>query len=110
DGSASTMVRVCNEEATAADTGTVYWTGRKAPPAGSVPPYERVSALPLDDTYAINNKGKSIACNGGTAFTHTTDCGCGAGLERCMPAAGNNVEPIGFNTPGATPLGVDRPM
>ena len=37
DGSATTMVRVCNEEATSADTGTVYWTGRKAPPAGSVP-------------------------------------------------------------------------
>ena len=110
DGSSTTMVRVCNEEATATDTGTVYWTGRKAPPAGSVPPYERLNQLPLDDSYAITNKGKVISCSGGTAFAHTTDCGCGPGLEGCMPAAGNSTEPIGFNVPGATPLGVERPM
>lgn len=109
DGSKTTEVRVCKEEASTASTGTVYWTGRKAPAAGSPIPYERVQPLPLDDAYANANKGKSVACDHATAIAHTTECGCGAALERCLPAAGNGTEPSAFMLPGGTLFGVDRP-
>lgn len=102
-------VRVCKEEASVAETGTVFATGRVAPPAGSPIPYERLYALPLDDTYAKTNKGKSVACDHATAISHTTECGCGVGLERCMPSAGNGVENVAFTLPAGTMLGIDRP-
>ena len=105
----TTEIRVCKEEASTAETGTVYWTGRKAVVAGTLPPYERIAQLPLDDGYATMNKAKSVACDHATAITHTTECGCGVGLERCMPAAGNNTEPQAFMLPGGTMLGIDRP-
>ncbi len=110
DGTSTTMVRVCNEEASALDVGTVYASGRKAPPAGSPIPYDRVVALPLDDSFAIANKDKPIACDSGSAYSHSTNCGCGVGLERCLPAAGNNTEPLAFTMPFHVPLGVDAPM
>ncbi len=102
-------IRVCKEEASTAESGTVFWTGRKALPAGSPLPYERLTALPLDDAYANANKGKSVACDHATAITHTTECGCGVGLERCMPSAGNGVENVAFVLPAGTMLGIDRP-
>jgi len=105
----TTEVRVCKEEASTASTGTVFWTGRKAPVAGAPIPYDRVQALPLDDGYANTNKGKTVACDHATAVTHTTDCGCGPSLERCMPAAGNNVEPVAFTLPSGSMLGIERP-
>lgn len=109
DGTATTMVRVCKEEASTAASAAVYATGRKAPPAGSTPPYGRLTALPLDDAYAIANKDKVISCGGGSAYSHTTACGCGPNLERCLPAAGNGVEPQAFVLPQGAMLGLDRP-
>lgn len=105
----TTEVRVCKEEASTASSATVYWTGRKAPAAGTPFPYDRVQALPLDDAYANTNKGKTVACDHATAITHTTECGCGPSLERCMPAAGNGVEPSAFMLPGGTMMGVEQP-
>jgi hypothetical protein len=105
----TTEVRVCKEEASTAETGTVYWTGRKALAAGTPIPYERVVALPLDDAYANTNKGKTVACDHGTAITHTLECGCGVGLEKCMPAAGNGTENVAFMLPGGVMMGIDRP-
>ena len=109
DGTATTMVRVCKEEASTATSAPVFATGRKAPVAGTPPPYGRVTALPLDSAYAATNKGKVIACEGGSAYSNTTGCGCGPGLERCLPAAGNSVEPAAFTLPQGAMLGVDRP-
>ncbi len=110
DGTTTTTeVRVCKEEASTANTGTVYWTGRKAPVAGTPIPYERVQALPLDDTYATTYKGQSVACDSGTAITHSTECGCGVGLEKCMPAAGNGTEPNAFTLPSGAMMGIDKP-
>lgn len=105
----TTEIRVCKEEASVADSGTVFWTGRKALPTGTPLPYERVVGLPLDDAYANTNKGKAVSCDHGTSITHTLECGCGVGLERCMPSAGNGVENVAFNLPGGTMLGIDRP-
>lgn len=104
----STMVRVCKEEALTAATGTVYATGRvvdsKAPP-----PYGRLTRLPSDSGFAKAHKGESIACNSGSAFTNSADCGCGVGLERCMPGAGPQFDPGAFNLPQHTPIGTDLP-
>jgi len=106
----ATWVRVCNEEAATADTGTVYASGRKAPPPGTPPPYERAVALPLDDSFALANNGKPIECDSGSAYSHSTTCGCGVGLERCLPGIANNTEPSAFMSPGHVPLGSDQPM
>jgi hypothetical protein len=105
----TTEVRICKEEASVAETGTVYWTGRKAVVAGTLPPYERVAQLPLDDAYANANKGKTVACDHATAITHTVECGCGVGLERCMPSAGDGTENVAFTLPAGTMLGIERP-
>lgn len=109
DGSPTTAIRVCKEEASTMASAPVFATGRKAPPAGTPPPYGRLTALPLDDAYAAANKGKSIACASGSAVAHTTGCGCGVGLERCLPAAGNGVEPQAFTLPTGAMLGLERP-
>jgi len=105
----TTEIRICKEEASAAESGAVYWTGRKAVAAGTPPPYERLAQLPLDDAYANANKGKTVACDHATAITHTTECGCGVGLERCMPSAGDGVENVAFTLPSGTMLGVEAP-
>lgn len=105
----TTEVRICKEEASTAESAPVYWTGRKAVAAGTPPPYERLTQLPLDDAYANANKGKTVSCDHTTAISHTTECGCGVGLERCMPAAGDGVENVAFTLPAGTMLGIDRP-
>ncbi len=111
DGTPMTSIRVCNEEASPSATGTVFASGRiKGPPAGTLPPYDRTTQLPLDDAYATANKGAALACDGGTAYVHSTDCGCGVGLERCLPAAGAGVEPAAFMAPVHVPLGETQPM
>lgn len=111
DGKPATSIRVCNEEASTSTTGTVFASGRtKGPPAGTPPPYDRAAQLPLDDAFATANKGAPIACDGGSAYTHSTDCGCGVGLDRCLPAAGAGVEPAAFVAPVHVPLGESTPM
>lgn len=104
DGKPTTAVRVCKEEAQVAEVGHVFVTGRvvqKQDPlvAG------RLTRLPMDTTFAKANAGKSISCLSYTGFQSTTDCGCGVGLERCIPNA-----PNGFMIPIDAPLGVDTPF
>lgn len=107
----TTEIRVCREEAATGAMGTVYTSGRTtAPPAGTPPPFGRLSQLPLDSGYARSHTGQPIACAMGSSLSLSADCGCGAGLERCMPADGPGFDPRGFNLPLHTPIGLDAPV
>ena len=48
----TTEIRVCKEEAQVAAMGAVYKTDRKAPAAGTPPPFGRLSQLPTDSGFA----------------------------------------------------------
>jgi hypothetical protein len=108
---ATTEVRVCAEEAATADTGTIYASGRTTKPAaGTPPPAGRLDFAPLDNAYATANNGKAVACSGSVAYAMSADCGCGAGLERCMPGDGPGFDPNAFVFATRTPLGWDEPF
>ncbi len=100
-------VRVCREEASTAETGTVYYAGRARP---ATPPYGRINNVPAESAWARTNRGMSIECSSDVAFRSTTDCGCGPGLERCMPGASSSNNPAAFSFPTRTPLGPDDPL
>lgn len=102
-GADTTTVRVCREEALTAATGTVFSTGRTT---RTTPP-NRIIALPPDTAFARAHQGDPIACSSATAMTNSADCGCGPGLERCMPGANANNDPQAFTIPDRTPLGAD---
>jgi len=104
---AATEIRICKEEAATAPTGTIYVTGRKAPATGTAPPHGRLSQLPLDSAYAKANPGATVSCTSSTAIMNTTDCGCGPGLERCMPGGSSSFDPTAFVLPRQIPLGVE---
>jgi hypothetical protein len=110
DGSATIEVRVCREEAQTKDAGTIYATGRVAPPKGTPPPAPRLRPLPLDDGYAKQHKGEKISCRDGLALSMTIDCGCGAGLEHCMPGDSDGNDPGAFNLPTHAPIGLDATL
>jgi hypothetical protein len=111
DGGVQTaLVRVCNEEAQTGDTGTIFVTNRTAPDAGTLPPYGRLTPLPLDSSYARQHAGEPISCAIGTAFPSSADCGCGVGLERCMPGGSNSFDPRAFTFPSRAPLGTESPF
>ncbi len=108
DNMTQTMtVRVCREEASTAATGTVYFANRARP---ATPPFGRIINIPSETTWARTNAGTSIACTSDVAYRSTTDCGCGPGLERCMPGSSNSNNPQAFNFPTRTPLGPDDPL
>ena len=50
-----------------------------------------------------------VACNSNTAIMSSTECGCGVGLERCMPGGSVGFDPPAFNIPRSHPLGIDAP-
>lgn len=112
DGGVQTQsVRVCKEEAQTAESGTVFTTGRvQAVPAGTPPPFGRLSQLPLDSLFARQNTGQPIACAIGTALANSADCGCGVGLERCLPGDSFGNDPRAFSVPTRMPLGPDAPF
>ncbi len=96
-----TGVRVCREEAQTAETGRVYATGRIVTKADAILP-GRITRLPADTAFAKANAGKSVSCLAQAGFESSVECGCGVGLERCLPAV-----PNAFVMPWITPLGVD---
>ena len=106
----TTEVRVCREEAQTAETGHVFLTGRMPPPKGTPPPKDRVRPPPLDDGYAKQHKGEELSCRGAAAMGMTHDCGCGAGLEHCIPGDAFGNEPRAFSLPNHFPLGVEAPF
>lgn len=100
-------IRVCKEEAQTAATGTVFTTGYKKPAGATEPPYGRLSYPPSDSNYAIANDGQKISCTSSTALSNSADCGCGVGLERCMPGGSAGNDPVAFLLPQNAPLGLD---
>ena len=114
-------IRVCKEEAQAADTGHFYVTGRPkppppppptpgAPPPLVVPPLGRPRPLPLDDGYAVQHKGEPLSCRSSLSLTMSIDCGCGPALEWCMPGADGGNDPRAFALPTHVPIGLDQPI
>src|SRR5579859_3042732 len=62
----SVEVRVCAEEASTLETGTIYASGRTTrPPAPTPPPAGRLDFPPLDSTYATANAGRPVSCSNG---------------------------------------------
>ncbi len=112
EGKPIVEVRVCREEAQAGETGHVYASGRtKPPPPPPKPkpgePFVFKPIAPLDKPFATQHHGEVIACDTKTAFESTTECGCGRGLERCLPAAR---EGSAFEFPNHMPLGPGMPL
>jgi len=103
-----TTIRVCKEEAQTVDNGTVYASGRKPKPGP--PPFGRLKPLPADDAWAKQHKGEPIACRSSTALGASVDCGCGPGLERCMPWEGLRKGDSAFVSASRVGLGVDKPF
>ena len=106
----TTAVRVCKEEAQTADTGTVYASGRAGIKKGDPLPFGRLNAPPGDSGFAKNSKGRAVSCLSGTGFSSSVDCGCGVGLERCMPGAGPQNDPPAFVMGTHAPLGAGEPF
>lgn len=86
----TTSIRVCKEEANNGETGTV--STAKGPLAA----------------WAKQHKGESIACRSGAAHA-SSDCGCGPGLERCMPWEGLKKDST-FVSASRVGLGVEQPF
>lgn len=106
----TTAIRVCREEAQTAETGTVYVSGRAGVKKGDPLPGGRLSQPPGDSGFAKQTKGRAVSCLSGTGFSSSVECGCGIGLERCLPNAGPQNEAAAFVMPQRTPLGTDQPF
>ena len=103
-------VRVCREEAAVGDTGHVYASGRaKAPPKDGALPGGRLRAPPLDKPYATQHRGEEVACATRSGLDYAADCGCGVGLERCVPGDSNGGGNA-FYTPNHVPFGPAMPL
>ena len=139
NGRPTLEVRVCREEAQTGDTGHVYASGRanagvKPPvanaknadamsslamsggtktsantPAPPKLPGGRLKPAPLDRPYATKHKGEPVACSSRMALDYASDCGCGVGLERCVPNDGPN-QGNAFFFPNHMPLGPGLPL
>ncbi|MDB4963243.1 MAG: hypothetical protein JWP01_3242 [Myxococcales bacterium] len=100
----TTGVRVCREEAQLPATGRVYATGRDSKKGDPIPS-GRTTRLPGDTAFARANAGRLTSCTAQTGYESSVECGCGIGLERCLPTS-----PGGFVMPWITPLGVNQPF
>jgi hypothetical protein len=110
DGKPVSEVRVCREEAQRAESGHIYASGRtKAPPKDAPLPGMRFRPAPLDRPYATQNQGKALTCDSLMALDYAPDCGCGVGLERCIPGDSNNAGNA-FYYPNHMPLGPGVPL
>lgn len=107
NGQPVTTIRVCKEETQKAETGKVFAPGRVNPPD---PAYKRVTNYPTDSKFAKAMVGQPMSCLTGSALQNSDECGCGPGLERCMPGASAGFDPSGFMLPTNAPLGFDQPF
>ena len=104
---ATQTIRVCREEASAGASGTLYYAGRAR---SAMPPFGRIINIPAETAYARSNQGTRVECAANVAFQSTADCGCGPGLERCMPGNNSGNNPAAFSFPTRTPIGTDAPV
>ena len=104
-------IRVCKEEAQDSETGHVHATARKAK-AGTPPPFPRTTNPPLDAAYATAHRGESVTCTNRLAHQSSPECGCGRGLERCVPTVNDDRLQIGnaFVQPLHAMPGQDGPI
>jgi hypothetical protein len=106
DGKTPTeTVRVCKEEAAAAAMGHIYLSGRTKADNREKGPGGRPKPAPIDKPFALQHKNQPIACDTRAALENAVDCGCGQGLERCIPSDGNNNGGQAFYFPNHMPLG-----
>jgi hypothetical protein len=137
-GKAVSDVRVCREEAETSDIGHVFSTGRTAAPvqkadrrvaglpvaATTFAPSSGVNKQatkpavlaggrtrppPPDKPYAIAHRGEAVACAAKPGLEFAPDCGCGVGLERCIPSDSTNGG-AAFYFPNHAPLGPSAPL
>ncbi|HSY24851.1 MAG TPA: DUF1549 domain-containing protein [Polyangiaceae bacterium] len=99
DGKPVLAVRVCREEASSLAMGHVFArrmtrvrTKAAAPPGDNrdEPAGGRIRPLPVDKPYATKHQGDEVSCATKMALEYAPDCGCGPGLERCLPGDANN--------------------
>jgi hypothetical protein len=110
NGKPTTEVRVCREEASSLDTGHVFVSGRaKNPPPDAKLPGGRQRPAPLDSAYAVQHKGEPVTCATRMGLSYAADCGCGVGLDRCIPSAAN-ADAAAFYYPNHMPLGPGLPL
>ncbi|WP_438033430.1 DUF1585 domain-containing protein [Sorangium sp. So ce204] len=111
DGKTPTVeVRVCKEEAQTAEVGHLYASDIPAPPKGAPPPPGRARPPVREDRYAKAHRGEPISCRSALAPVMSVDCGCGIGLEHCLPADSAGRDPRSFVLPANTPLGIEAPI
>ncbi len=101
---ATTEIRVCNEETQTAPSGTLL---APANPAKTYPP-GRLIALPTDSAYVTAHKGDAVSCTVQLGGNAAADCGCGVGLERCLPGTSNGFDPTSFNFTTQQPIGLNE--
>ena len=106
----TTEVRVCREEAQTAAMGTVYASGRVPAKKTDPLPVGRTTQPPNDSAFAKTQHGQPISCESGTGYLNSIDCGCGVGLERCLPGGGSQLDPPALMLPTHTPLGFFAPF
>ncbi len=106
----TTAIRVCREEAQTTDSGTVYASGRPGAKKGDPLPGGRLTQPPGDSGFAKAAKGRAVSCLSGTGFSNSVECGCGVGLERCMPGGGPQNDPPAFTMSTHVPLGTELPF
>ncbi len=112
DGHTPTVtVRVCREEAQTPEQAPMYLSGRIAALPTTVPyPGGRVTAPPTDSAYSRAHPTDMVSCTSGTGVSFAAGCGCGVGLERCMPGTSTTNDPAAFSLPNFVPLGADTPL
>ena len=110
DGKPTITIRVCREEAATFDIGHLYASGRVKPPAlDEKLPGGRPKPAPLDKPLAAQHKGERVACDTRAGLENAVDCGCGPGLERCIPNDANGGGNA-FYFPNKMPLGPGFPL
>ncbi|MBL8685581.1 MAG: DUF1549 domain-containing protein [Myxococcales bacterium] len=104
-------VYVCNEEAQTAPTGRTFIAGTRTPtPATGC--NARILGTPNTDSIAMPLMGRMLSCETQTGFNLSTECGCGPGLERCLPGVLVNNQNAGALVNGAlrAPIGNENAL
>ena len=110
DGKPTVSIHVCREEALKFDIGHVHVTGRTKNPAPDEKlPGGRAKPAPLDKPFAVQHKGERVMCDTRAGLENAIDCGCGIGLERCIPNDSNGGGNA-FYFPNKMPLGPGFPL
>ncbi len=95
----TTQIRVCAEEANVPATAPITATPFTAVCDSKNPPFGRLDCPPKASYYETKHLGEMIDCSTGTGLSLSSQCGCGVGLERCMPGAGPRFENAAFVLP-----------